>query len=121
VDGSITKDDYTKKQAEYESKIYELRLKQTQETRESTELHLTVESLFNLVNRLPEIFRSSNTEEKNKILTYLISNSLQEGAKADLNLQKPFIYLYQKQGVQHWHGLRESNPHRRFWRPLFYH
>ncbi len=109
VDGSITKDDYTKKQQEYESKIYELNLELSHETRESTDLHLTVSSLFNLINRLPEVFKSSNSHEKNQILKYLISNSLQTGQKAEFNLKKPFLFLYKNADKQHWFGDRDSN------------
>ena len=58
--------------------------------------------MFNLINRLPEIFKSSNSDEKNKILKYITSNSLQTGQKADINLKKPFVFLYKKQGVQAW-------------------
>ena len=107
--GSITDDIYSKKSNEYESKVYELNLQLTQETRGSSELHLTVQSVFNLVNRLPEIFKSSNTTEKNQILKYILSNSLQEGAKVDLNLKKPFLYLFKKQDIQCWFGDRDSN------------
>ncbi len=74
--GSITDDIYSKKSNEYESKVYKLNLQLTQETRGSSELHLTVQSIFNLVNRLPEIFKSSNNTEKNQILKYILSNSL---------------------------------------------
>ena len=104
VDGSITGDIYIKKQEEYESSLYELNLELVSETKESTDLHLTVESMFNLINRLPEIFKSSNSDEKNKILKYITSNSLQTGQKADINLKKPFLFLYQNQGVQGWQG-----------------
>ena len=52
--------------------------------------------MFSLINRLPEVFKSSNNEEKNKILKYLISNSLQTGNKADIYLKKPFVFLYKK-------------------------
>ena len=84
--------------------MYELRLQLTGETKQTTDLHLTVESMFSLINRLPEIFKSSNNEEKNKILKYLISNSLQTGQKAELYLKKPFVFLYKKQDVQAWQG-----------------
>lgn len=92
----------TGKQQEYESKIYELNLQLTQETRESTEIHLTVSNLFNLINRLPEIFTSSNSTEKNQILKYLISKSLQSGRKAELYFNKPFVFLYNYAESQHW-------------------
>jgi site-specific DNA recombinase len=102
ADRSITRDEYAEKRKELETKIYELDLELTKETRESTELHLTVEMMFSLINRLPEIFKSSNTAQKNQILKYLISNSTQTGSKVDLNLKKPFMFLYQNQESQAW-------------------
>ncbi len=87
-----------------------MNLQLTQKTRESTEVHLTVKSLFDLINRLPEIFKSSNSAEKNQILKYLISNSLQTGQKADLNLKKLFLFLLNNQSNQCWFGGRDSNP-----------
>ena len=60
--------------------------------------------MFNLINRLPEVFKSSNNEEKNKILKYLISNSVQTGNKADIYLKKPFVFLFKKQDVLAWQG-----------------
>lgn len=121
LDGSITKDDYTEKQKEIESKLLELSIDISKQNSESQEVHLTVEALFDLTKRLPEIFKSSNTEEKNQILRYITSNSLQTGNKAELYLKKPFIYLFKNQDMQAWHGWKESNPHQRFWRPPFYH
>jgi len=108
VDGSITRDIYTKKQQEYESKLHELSLQLSPETKQTTDLHLTVESMFSLINRLPEIFKSSNNEEKNKILKYLISNSLQTGNKADIYLKKPFLFLYKKQDVLDWQTVADT-------------
>lgn len=98
----MTDDMYTKMDQELESKIYELNLEQTKETRENSELHLTVANLFNLTKRLPEVFKSSKPEEKNQILKFLISNSLQTGQKAELNLAKPFSFLYKNQQSQQW-------------------
>jgi hypothetical protein len=43
VDGSITREEYTKKQQEYETKAYELSLQITEEIGQSTDLHLAVE------------------------------------------------------------------------------
>ncbi|MEI6728638.1 MAG: hypothetical protein WCK98_03260 [bacterium] len=57
INGRIAQDDHSKKRNELETKIYELNLELTKLTRENTELHLTVEMMFSLINRLPEIFR----------------------------------------------------------------
>jgi hypothetical protein len=45
--------------------VYELNLQLTKETKETSELHLTIESMFSLINKLPEIFKSWNSTEKN--------------------------------------------------------
>jgi len=37
----------------------------SKQIRDNNEVHLTVSGLFNLTNRLSEIFQSSNTKEKN--------------------------------------------------------
>lgn len=58
--------------------------------------------MFKVISRLPDIFKSSNVEEKNQILKYLVSNSLQSGQKDDLNLMKLFIFLYQNQESTAW-------------------
>lgn len=81
---SITDSIYTEKDKELESKIYELNLQLTQETRESTEIHLTVSNLFNLINRLPEIFKSSNSAEKIKSLNILFQTPFKQGKKLNL-------------------------------------
>jgi hypothetical protein len=112
TDASITKDDYSKKCNEYEEKLYELNLKMTAMTKENSEVHLTVGKLFDLVSRLPEIFQSSNSTEKNAILKYLISNSLQSGKKAEFNLHKPFSFLVQNDDSSFWRRRRDSNPWR---------
>lgn len=64
--------------------------------------------MFNMLNRLPEIFKSSNTTEKNQILKCITSNSVQYGNKANIYLKKPFLYLSKKQDVQHWHEITAS-------------
>lgn len=121
ADGSITRDDYSKKRDELESKIYELNIEQTKLTRESTEIHLGVEMMFSLIKRLPEIFKSSNTSEKNQILKYLISNSTQSGQKVDLNVKKPFLFLYNNAESQHWLGDTDSNCDSWYQKPKSYH
>ena len=121
ADRSITKDDYVKKSNEYESKVFEISLKLSDKKETSEEVYITIESMFRMLNRLPEIFKSSNTAEKNQILKCITSNSVQYGNKADIYLKKPFLYLSKKQNVQHWHGRKESNHRLRFWRPQFYH
>ena len=35
--------------------------------------------------------------------------------------EAPPAYLFNNQDVHSWHGRKESNPHYRFWRPMFYH
>jgi predicted transport protein len=77
--------------------------------------------LFNLINKLPEVFKSSKPEENNQILKFLISNSLQTGKKAELNLAKPFSFLYQNQQSQQWFGDRESNPDYQCQKLMSYH
>ena len=118
---SITDDIYTKKSKEFESKIHELSLHLAEQTKDNTDLHLTVESMFSLINRLPEVFKSSNSEEKNKILKYITSNSVQTGNKADLYLKKPFLFLYKNAENQHWFGGRDSNPDSWYQKPKSYH
>jgi hypothetical protein len=110
TDGSITKEDYAIKANEYEEKLSNLQLELSQLTQDDKSVHLGLDKLISLANRIPEVYKSSNTITKNKILKNLISNSKQMGRLVEFNLQKPYSILTEINENQNWCIQRDSNP-----------
>lgn len=108
LNGEIEKETYIAKKERLEKECYDITTKLTQLTRTKSDVHTHVSNLFEIVNSLPQIWKSSNTEEKNKMLKYIVSNSLITTQKADLNLKKPFSFLLNYTTNLVWRDMIES-------------
>ncbi len=68
-----------------------------------------LEDLVNLVSKIPEIYESSNFDEKRKVLKLLYSNFLLEGKNPLFSIRKPLENILSR-GLYHvWSGRHDSN------------
>ncbi len=63
-----------------------------------------------LANRAPEIYQSSEVEEKRQLVNFLLSNLRLKGKKLLYDYKKPFNAMAFCAKHQCWQGQEESNP-----------
>ena len=80
-----------------------------------------IESFLVFCNEAPKPFVSSRPTLQRELLRFVVSNLILEDKKLYFSLKTPFDIVAKHSTSANWQGWRESNPHQRFWRPLFYH
>lgn len=108
---SITQEIYDKKAKEYKEKQYDLSLQLEEFTQADENYHITVNTILSLLKRAKEIFISSEVEEKQQILNFLLQNCELKGKKPVFTLRSPFNLVVESnyQPIM----LRESDSNRR--------
>ena len=64
-----------------------------------------------MLSRSAEIFASSKTEQKRRLLGFVFSNLQMEGLTLRYSLRKPFEVLRQVPHIPEWRPLRPYNRH----------
>lgn len=105
LDGELTPEEYAAQKSKIVDRQFQLSEDLKRITEEKEVAHVRALKIFRFAQLLPEIFLSSNTEEKNKILKYVVSNSTLSGELLDLNAANGFEAFYKKQDRQHWHTI----------------
>ena len=59
--------------------------------------YVAAETVLNIVENAAEIFESSNTAEKRRMLNYLFSNCTLDGKKPEFTMRKPFETVFKMQ------------------------
>ena len=93
--GSITNDDYDKMLQEFKDKqqIAEIRLSEFTKADYTYKNHIV--QVINLCRRAKVIFNSSTTEEKNKLLKFLLTNCEVRKKTFIYQVKSPFTYILQ--------------------------
>lgn len=102
LEQSITKD-------EYDKKAYTLKQEQTDLEHQMKDLNkaddkfsITLNYLLDLSSRAYELFKSSKTEQKHKLVRFVFSNLSWDGEKVVYNLQSPFDVMVKCQSHSDW-------------------
>ena len=113
LDKELTADEYARQKSRIEADQYSITNELTKLTRVKSDQHTRAEKLFIYTKQLPKIWEVSNTEEKNKLLKYILFEPLQDGREYALELKKPFNLIYKKQQKANWCTILESlrTPH----------
>jgi hypothetical protein len=90
IDASITKEDYDKKHKELREKQYDLGMQLDDHTKADESYHIAASTVLSLAKRAAEIFESSEPEEKNIFLNYLLQNPTVNGKTLGYALRSPF-------------------------------
>ena len=110
IDGSITKEIYDKKHKEIKEKQYDLGIQLEEYTKADDNYHMAVATVLRLAKRAAIIVESSEPQEKNLFLNYLLQNSTVKGKTLSYSLRSPFNAILElalnPTGGAYW----ESNP-----------
>lgn len=86
----ITKEDCDKKHKELREKQYDLGMQLDDHTKADESYHIAASTVLSLAKRAAEIFESSEPEEKNVFLNYLLQNPTVNGKTLGYALRSPF-------------------------------
>ena len=90
IDKSITKDVYDKKLKEFKSKQQEITDEIDNHTKADESFNITAGIVLDVSQRIKEIFEKAETEEKRKLLNFLIQNCEMKQKKLLVSLRTPF-------------------------------
>lgn len=117
----ITKERHDNLAEQQNKRLRDIDVELSKLTSSQETFYLTAETVLNLVSRAKELFEMATTSEKQNILKLILYNSETDGKEYSLRLKEPFDLIFNFSERSSWQGYQESNPDRRFWRPLFYH
>jgi site-specific DNA recombinase len=95
LDGRITDDMYDSYLREYKEKQSQILATMQEHSDGDEQFYLTANITLNLAKRAKEIFVSSEVEEKNQFLRYLLHNSTLDGKKLSFTMVSPFNMIAQ--------------------------
>ena len=84
---------YDKKLKEYKEEQNDLGIQKEDLTKADEDYHIVIKTVLNLAQRAEEIFESSEIEEKNQILKFLLQNSVVKGKKLEFSMRSPFNHI----------------------------
>jgi len=100
LDGRITTDEYDKTVKDYKSEQQRLLMEYEEHSQADENFYIIANKLIELSSRAWELFESSELEEKQQLLNFLLQNSYLQGKNALFELKNPFsgILEYAKSG-----------------------
>jgi histone acetyltransferase (RNA polymerase elongator complex component) len=90
LSGRITMDMYDKKLKDFEIRKKEAQDRFNKIGRVDKSDYITAKSILSLAQRAPEIFKSSEPEEKRQFINFLFQNLELDGKNLDFKLKAPF-------------------------------
>ena len=110
IDASITKEDYDKKLKSLKEEQYELGIQLEDHTKADESYYIAASTVLSLAKRASEIFESSEPEEKNVLLNYLLQNPTVNGKTLGYALRSPFNAILELAEHPSGGAYRDSNP-----------
>lgn len=100
LDGRITTDEYDKTVKDYKAEQQRLLIEYEEHSQADKNFYIIANKLIDLSSKAWEIFKSSELEEKQQLLNFILQNSYLQGKKALFELKNPFagILEYAKTG-----------------------
>lgn len=95
LDGRITDEMYDSLLREYKEKQAEILAQMQDHSDADEQFYLTANITLNIAKRAKDIFKSSEVEEKNQFLRYLLQNSTLNGKKLEFTMVSPFNLIVQ--------------------------
>ena len=90
MDGRITTDEYDKTVKDYKAEQQRLLMEYEEHSQADENFYIIANKLIELSSRAWELFESSELEEKQQLLNFLLQNSYLQGKKALFELKNPF-------------------------------
>ena len=118
LDLSITKEDYTEIKSDLEVERHNIDVKLQSLSKADDSFNETLGIIFELASKAHELFRSSEIEEKRRIITILFPNLKMDAEKLVFSLRKPFDMFVDCKDHPMWLGWLDSNQRSRDQTPL---
>lgn len=111
IAGTVSAEVYRSKNAEYESAKIELQAKIAKLQTPDTSVERAIDKVLNFSQNSFAIFKSSQIEEKRRILNIVFANFLMDGKNPEISMRKNFSLLSNLGGCQDWCSGKDSNFH----------
>ena len=115
---SLTKEDYDEIKIDLEVERHNIEVKLQSLSTADNSFNDTLGTIFELASKSHELFKSSDIEEKRRIITILFPNLKMEGKTLVFSLRKPFDKFVDCQERPEWLGWLDSNQRSRDQNPL---
>lgn len=109
LDLSISKDEYNEIKAELEVERHNIDVKLQSLSNADDSFNETIGIIFELASKAHELFKSSEIEEKGRIITILFPNLKMDGKNLVFELRKPFDMFVNCEDHPDWLGWMDSN------------
>lgn len=109
LDDSITQEQYDKKNNEIQYNISEATKELQEYSLVARQSIIGLKDLLILISKIPDIYESSNSDEKRKILNLLYSNLFLDGKNPLFSIRKPLENILSRGHRLMWSGQRDSN------------
>lgn len=111
IAGTVPADVYRSKNAEYESAKIELQAKIEKLQMPDTSVERAIDKVLNFSQNSFAIFKSSQIEEKRRILNIVFANFLMDGKNPEISMRKNFKLLSKIGACKDWCPGEDSNFH----------
>ena len=118
LDLTIGKDEYNEIKADLEVERHNIDVKFQSLSKVDDSFNETLGIIFELASKAHELFKSSEIEEKRRIITILFPNLKMDAEKLVFSLRKPFDMFVDCQDQPVWLGWLDSNQRSRDQNPL---
>ncbi len=109
IDKSITQDKYDEKVYEFKNRQDEIAIELGALKEGDNNFHNSITGLIALLNRASELFRSSDIDQKRRLMSFLFTNLEISGSKLVYDLKKPFDVLAKLPECSKWWVVTGSN------------
>ena len=111
IAGTVPAEVYCSKNAEYETAKIELQARIEKLQTPDTSVERAIDKVLNFSQNSFEIFKSSQIEEKRRILNIVFANFLMDGKNPEISMRKNFSLLSNLGGCKDWCSGEDSNFH----------
>jgi hypothetical protein len=102
LDGLISTEDYLARNSEYQDKLdfYQAQLLTLEGA--DNEYYSTANAILSIAHEAEDLFKSSEVEEKRKLINLVLQNLKVEGSNLDYEYARPFNILAQSVNCNEW-------------------
>ena len=111
IAGAVSAEVYRSKNAEYEAAKIELQAKIEKLQMPDTSVERAIDKVLNFSQNSFAIFKSSQIEEKRRILNIVFANFFMDGKNPEISMRKNFSLLSNLRGCKDWCPGEDSNFH----------
>ncbi len=109
IDGGFNKEEYDESMMDLEAERHNLKVRLEKLSNADEGFNQNISTIFELASKSHELFKSSDIEEKRRIISLLFSNLSMEAEKIVYVMRKPFDMFLNQTDRLHWLPGKDSN------------